>query len=89
MIDAALRQRVARYFDSTSHPTLLGVLDHLQMVNSELQEGEVWEPTDPRMQAIESCVDAAGVGNAIPQLERDIETVEVLIAAWGNKPLSW
>lgn len=89
MIDAALRQRLSPYFHDTENPTLQGVLDYLCMVNSEIQEGEVWEPTDPRVIAIDAYINATvPPGMFIDQLEHDIHAVEALIEDSGDQPIS-
>lgn len=85
MIDDELRQRVAPYINSTLQPSLHGVLDHLQMVNSEIEEGEIWDPSDPRKEAIDAYLEATTIDDPLVQLRDDIYLVESLIAAWGDR----
>ena len=88
MIDSTLRARVAPYFDSTHNPTLRGVLRYLCTVNSDIQEGEVWEPTDPHMIAIQAYLDEVPAGkDPFGFLEGDIESVRRLLRRMGDLPL--
>lgn len=82
-----LQRRYAAFLASVEEATLQDLLDHLHVVNHDLQDGEVCRRADPRYRAVMNYLDANQSGDPVWQLEEDIRGVESLIEEHGDRRL--
>ncbi len=82
-----LQRRYAAFLASVDEAKLRDLLDHLNVLNHDLQEGDIAEPDSLHYQALMSYLDANHAGNPVRQLEDDICGVEALIEEHGDRRL--